>query len=151
MDPKKPDSLYQQNHCGVYRSEDAAESWVEISKGLPSTFGFPMATHPHESERFYVMPEEGDFFRVMANKEFAVYETENAGRTWKKRNKGMPKEKAYVGCYREGLATDRLDPVGVYAGTRMGHLFHSADEGKSWRLIAQWLPPIYSVSTATIT
>ena len=151
MDPKKPDSLYQQNHCGVYRSEDAAESWVEISKGLPSTFGFPMAVHPHDSERFYVIPEEGDFFRVMANKEFAVYETENAGRTWKKRTKGMPKEKAYVGCYREGLATDHLDPVGVYAGTRMGHLFHSADEGKSWRLIAQWLPPIYSVSTATIS
>jgi photosystem II stability/assembly factor-like uncharacterized protein len=151
MDTKKPDNLYQQNHCGVYRTSDAAESWVEISKGLPSTFGFPMAIHPHDSERFYVMPEEGDFFRVMANKEFAVYETENAGRTWMKRTKGMPKEKAYVGSYREGLATDQLDPVGVYAATRMGHLFHSADEGKSWRLIAQWLPPIYSVSTATIT
>jgi photosystem II stability/assembly factor-like uncharacterized protein len=151
MDPKRPDSLYQQNHCGVYRSSDAAENWVEISKGLPSTFGFPLATHPHESERFYVIQEDGDFSRVMANREFAVYETENAGRTWKKRSKGMPKEKAYVGCYREGLATDQLDPAGVYVATRMGHLFHSTDEGKSWRLIAQWLPPIYSVSTATIS
>jgi photosystem II stability/assembly factor-like uncharacterized protein len=151
MDPKKPDSLYQQNHCGVYRSSDAAENWVEISKGLPSTFGFPLATHPHDSERFYVILEDGDFSRVMANREFAVYETENAGRTWKKRSKGLPKEKTYVGCYREGLATDQLDPAGVYVATRMGHLFHSADEGKSWRLIAQWLPPIYSVSTATIS
>ena len=150
MDPNKPSYLYQQNHCGVYRSEDAAENWVEISKGLPSTFGFPMAVHPHDSERFYVVPEQGDFFRVVANKEFAVYETGNGGRSWKKRIKGMPNQNAYVGCYREGMATDQVDPAGVYVGTRMGHLFHSADEGKSWRLMTQWLPPIYSVSTATM-
>lgn len=150
MDPKKPNNLYQQNHCGVYRSEDGAESWVEISAGLPSGFGFPLAVHPHDSERFYVVPEQGDFFRVVANKEFAVYETGNAGRSWKKRVKGLPSQNAYVGCYREGMATDQLDPAGVYVGTRMGHLFHSADEGKTWRLMAQWLPPIYSVSTATL-
>jgi len=151
MDPKKPSSLYQQNHCGVYRSDDAAENWVEITKGLPSQFGFPMAIHPHDSERFYVVPEEGDFFRAAPRKQFAVYETRNAGRTWVKRSKGLPAKDAYMGCFREGLATDELDPAGVYVGTRMGHLFHSADEGKTWRLLAQWLPPIYSVSAATMT
>jgi photosystem II stability/assembly factor-like uncharacterized protein len=150
MDPKKPSSLYQQNHCGVYRSEDAAESWVEITEGLPSQFGFPMATHPHDSGRFYVVPEEGDFFRATANKQFAVYETQNAGKIWIKRFRGLPAKDAYLGCYREGLGTDALDPAGVYVGTRMGHLFHSIDEGKTWRLIAQWLPPIHSVSTATL-
>jgi photosystem II stability/assembly factor-like uncharacterized protein len=151
MDPNKPAQLYQQNHCGVYRTNDRTDNWVEISKGLPSGFGFPMVTHPHDSERFYVVPEQGDFFRVAANKEFAVYETENAGKTWHKRNRGLPSENAYIGCYREGLATDDLDPAGVYVGTRMGHLFYSGDEGKNWRLIAQWLPPIYSVSTATVS
>ena len=151
MDPNKPTSLYQQNHCGVYRSEDAAESWVEISAGLPSGFGFPMAVHPHDSDRFYVVPEEGDFFRAAPNKKFAVYETRNAGRVWKKRSKGLPAENAYTGCFREGLATDDLDPAGVYVGTRMGQLFHSPDEGNSWRLVAEWLPPIHSVSTATLT
>lgn len=149
MDPQKPDSLYQQNHCGVYKSEDGAENWVEISKGLPSTFGFPMATHPHDSERFYVVPEEGDFMRIVANRELAVYETRNAGRTWKKHVEGLPTGNAYVGCYREGIAADQLDPAGVYVGTRMGQLFHSADEGKTWRMITEWLPPIHSVSTAT--
>ncbi len=109
-----------------------------------------MTTHPHDSERFYVVPEQGDFLRIVANKQFAVYETENAGKSWRKRNTGLPKQNAYVGCYREGMATDQLDPAGVYVGTRMGHLFASTDEGKTWRLIAQWLPPIYSVSTATI-
>jgi len=150
MDPKKPDHLYQQNHCGVYRTEDSAENWKEISAGLPSGFGFPLAVHPHDSERFYVFPEEGDFFRAAANSEFAVYETANAGRAWKKRIKGLPAAEAYLGCFREGMATDELDPAGVYVGTRMGHLFHSTDEGKTWRLIAQWLPPIHSVSTATL-
>jgi photosystem II stability/assembly factor-like uncharacterized protein len=148
MDPKKPDHLYQQNHCGVYRSEDAAENWVEISRGLPSGFGFPMAVHPHKAESFFVVPEQGDFFRVAANKQFAVYATENAGRAWKKLSKGLPAKNAFLGCYREGLATDLLDPVGLYVGTRMRHLFSSVDEGKSWELAAQWLPPIYSVSTA---
>jgi hypothetical protein len=150
MDPNKLDHLYQQNHCGVYRSDDAAENWVEISKGLPSGFGFPMAVHPRESETFYVVPEQGDFFRVSANREFAVYGTSNAGKTWKKLNNGLPSKNAYLGCYREGFATDQLESVGLYVGTRMGHLFSSVNEGKSWQLIAQWLPPIYSVSTATV-
>jgi len=150
MDPNDPASLYQQNHCGVYRTHDAAESWVEVSQGLPSGFGFPMAAHPHKSKTFYVVPEQGDFFRVAANKQFCVYTTSNAGKTWKKLSKGLPANNAYLGCYREGLATDQLDPAGVYVTTRMGHLFTSANEGKTWQLTAQWLPPIHSVSTATI-
>jgi len=150
MDPKAPDHLYQQNHCGVYRSEDAAENWVEISKGLPSGFGFPMATHPHESNTFYVVPEQGDFFRVAANREFAVYGTRNSGKTWRKLNRGLPGKNAYLGCHREGLATDQLDPAGIFVGTRMGHLFSSINEGREWKLTAQWLPPIHSVSTATM-
>lgn len=114
MDPAKPDYLYQQNHCGVYRSQNSAEDWGEISKGLPSGFGFPMAVHPQESETFYVVPEQGDFFRVAANKEFSVYTTSNAGKTWRKLSKGLPTKNANLGCYREGLATDQLDPAGVY-------------------------------------
>lgn len=148
MDPKDPEHLYQQNHCGVYKSEDGAESWIEISKGLPSGFGFPLISHPRKSGQLYVVPEEGDFFRVAANKEFAVYSTNNAGKTWTKLNKGLPCENAYLGCYREGAAADILDPVGLYVATRTGHVFSSFNEGKSWRLLTQWLPPIYSVSTA---
>jgi hypothetical protein len=150
MDPNSPSHLYQQNHCGVYRTEDGAENWTEVSKGLPSGFGFPMASHPHDSKKFYVVPEEGDFYRVSAKQEFAVYGTSNAGNTWKRLNKGLPGKPAFLGCYREGLATDSLDPVGLYVGTRMGHVFSSANEGKNWQILTQWLPPVYSVSTAPI-
>ena len=151
MDPNNPDFLYQQNHCGVYRTEDGADSWVEISKGLPSGFGFPMVTHPRKSQTFYVVPEEGDFFRVAAKRRFTVYGTVNGGKVWRRLGKGLPDKDAYLGCCREGLASDQLEPAGLYVGSRMGHLFYSANEGKSWQLLAQWLPPIYSVSTATLS
>jgi photosystem II stability/assembly factor-like uncharacterized protein len=150
MDAKNTRYLYQQNHCGVYKSEDGAENWSEITKGLPSGFGFPMAAHPRKSGTFFVVPEEGDFFRVAAHREFAVYGTSNAGRSWRKHGEGLPNKNAYLGCYREGLATDELDPVGVYVATRTGQLFSSINEGKNWQPIAQWLPPIYSVSTFTL-
>jgi photosystem II stability/assembly factor-like uncharacterized protein len=150
MDPNDPNCLYQQNHCGVYRTEDAGDNWIELSRGLPSDFGFPMATHPRRSGTFFVVPEEGADFRIAANKEFAVYGTWNSGKTWKKLNRGLPGKSSYLGCHREGLATDRLDPAGIYVGTRMGHLFSSINEGKDWKLTAQWLPPIHSVSTATL-
>ena len=120
MDAENTNYLYQQNHCGVYKSGDRAENWIEISKGLPSGFGFPMVSHPHRSQTFFVVPEEGDFFRVAANREFVVYGTTNGGRSWKKHGRGLPDKDAYLGCYREGLATDQLDPAGLYVGTRTG-------------------------------
>lgn len=96
MDGENTNYLYQQNHCGVYKSEDRAENWIEISKGLPSGFGFPMVSHPHRSQTFFVVPEEGDFFRVVANREFAVYGTTNGGRSWKKHGRGLPNKDAYA-------------------------------------------------------
>jgi photosystem II stability/assembly factor-like uncharacterized protein len=170
MDPKNTNMLYQQHHGGVYRTEDGAENWTDISAGLPKAgsastsadfkeagesyeiraFGFPIIAHPRKSGTVYVVPEEGDFFRAASNREFAVYATSNAGNSWRKLNKGLPGKDAYLGCFREGLASDKLDPVGLYVGTRMGHVFYSANEGKTWRPFVQWLPPVYSVSTASL-
>src|SRR5438034_987785 len=48
--PGRPERLYQQNHCGVYRSDDGGASWQEITAGLPSQFGFPAAVHPRQPE-----------------------------------------------------------------------------------------------------
>jgi len=157
MDPKNPEHLYQQNHCGVYRSEDGGESWTDISKGLPAReegsqtgFGFPLGVHPRKSGTIYVFPEDSDAYRVSANAELAVYQSINGGNTWRKLNRGLPRGHAYVGCYREGFATDKLEPAGLYFGTRMGQVFYSVNEGKRWQALAQWLPPVYSVSSATI-
>jgi hypothetical protein len=142
--------LFQQNHCGVYRSENAGESWVEITAGLPSDFGFPLAVHPRQPETIYVIPLQGAEFRCPPEAKLRVFRSRNGGASWETLHQGLPQKHAFVGVYREGMATDTLDPVGVYFGTNTGKLFGSNDEGDSWRVIADNLPPIYSISAAAL-
>lgn len=148
--PKSPEVLYQQNHCGVYRSRDAGSSWEDISEGLPSRYGLPIAVHAHDPETIYVVPEESDQNRVTVGGRFRVYRSRNGGQTWEAGYKGLPQENAYLHVLREALVTDACDPCGVYVGTKGGHLFYSRDEGVTWEILAEWLPPIYSLSTGFI-
>ncbi len=148
-DPKRS-LLFQQNHCGVYRSNNAGADWVEITAGLPSDFGFPLAIHPHRPETIYVVPLQGAEFRCPPGGKLCVYRSRNGGESWEALGKGLPQRDAYVGVYREGMATDSLDPVGVYFSTNTGKIFASQDEGDSWRTIADNLPPISSISAAVV-
>jgi photosystem II stability/assembly factor-like uncharacterized protein len=148
-DPKRS-LLFQQNHCGVYRSADAGQSWQEITAGLPSDFGFPLAIHPREPETIYVIPLKGAEFRCPPDGKLRVYRSRNGGRKWQALTKGLPQQDAFVEIFREGLATDSRDPAGIYFGTNTGKLFGSNDEGDSWRVIADNLPPVYSVATGSI-
>ncbi|MBI3364764.1 MAG: exo-alpha-sialidase [Ignavibacteriae bacterium] len=143
--PNKPDVLYQQNHCGVYRSDNDGKDWIDISKGLPSRFGFPLKIHPHDPDTIYVIPEVGAEFRCTPNGEFAVYKSTTRGKTWKKLSKGLPKQDAYLNVNRQAMAADNCDKFGLYVGTNTGQLFYTLDEGNSWKLLADFLPPIYSV------
>lgn len=144
--PTRPGLVYQQNHCGVYRSEDAGKNWTEITAGLPSDFGFPLALHPRDEKRLYVIPLKGGEFRCPPEGKLAVYSSRDGGASWQALRKGLPQENAYMGIYREGMATDRHDPAGIYFGTNTGKLYGSADEGETWMTIADNLPPIFSVS-----
>lgn len=150
MDPADPAVLYQQNHCGVYRSGDGAESWTEISEGLPSTFGFPMGAHPRRGGTVFTVPLEADVRRLPPGGELAVWRTRDGGKRWEKRSDGLPRENAYLVVLREAMAVDDGEPCGVYIGTHTGHLFASPDEADSWKLIVEYLPPIRSVEVGRV-
>jgi len=151
MAPGMPDRLYQQNHCGMYRSDDGGRSWESIEKGLPSTFGFPSAAHPRDPETLYLIPLNGDVLgRYVPDGKAAVWRTRDAGRSWEALRKGLPQENVFFGVLRQAMATDPLEPHGLYFGTNTGALFASADEGESWRCIAEHMPVITSIETLVV-
>jgi hypothetical protein len=148
--PGKSSLLFQQNHCGVYRSETGGETWQEITAGLPSDFGFPLAIHPREAETIYVIPLKGAEFRCPPDGKLRVFRSRNGGSAWKPLSKGLPQENVFLDVYRAGMDTDELDPAGVYFGTNTGKIFASRDEGDSWYLLADNLPPIFSVTVTAL-
>jgi len=146
-----PDRLYQQNHCGMYRSDDGGVEWQSIENGLPSDFGFPVAAHPRDPDTLYLLPLNGAAEgRFVPDAKAAVWRSRDGGQTWKDLREGLPQESAYFGVLRQAMATDRMDPAGVYFGTSGGALFASNDEGDSWSMVAEHLPAILSVETLVV-
>jgi photosystem II stability/assembly factor-like uncharacterized protein len=150
MSPVDTQRLYQQNHCGVHRSDDGGHSWTEITDGLPTDFGFAAAAHPHDRETFYVVPLDPGHGRCMPEGRAAVWRTRDAGASWQRLERGLPQSGAHLGVLREGLAIDAYDSPGLYLGTSTGQVFASADEGESWSEIASYLPGIASVEVAVV-
>jgi len=150
LNPAEPARLYQQNHCGVYRSDDGADQWVEITDGLPSEWGLGIAIHPHDADTIWVSPSISGFKHWAIDGAMSIHRSRDRGATWQKLTKGLPQQDAYVNILRDGMAADALQPAGVYVGTNTGQLFCSADEGDSWQAAPAMFPAINSVHTATI-
>ncbi len=142
---------------GVMRTDDSGAEWQDLSKGLPSRFGLPMAVHPRDPKTVYVLPEDkgtidngGAGRRYVPDAKMRVYRSRNAGEDWEPLTRGLPQENASIHVMREGMATDDLDPCGVYIGTSTGQVFYSRDEGLSWELMIEYLPPINSLETTVV-
>ena len=145
MHPARPDRLWQQNHCGVYRSDDRGESWERLEgNGLPSGFGFPIALDPSDPDVAYVVPEDGGEMRVTSGGRLGVYRTTDAGASWELHTDGLP-GRAWTAVKREGLA---YDDGGVYLGTQSGSVFALATGDGGWVEAASQLPEILSVEVA---
>ena len=152
MAPGMPDRLYQQNHCGMYRSDDGGRRWESIEAGLPSTFGFPATTHPRDPDTLFLLPLNGD--------SAGRYPPEASTAVWRTRDAGADLAATCGRACRSGTPTSpccarpwrptALEPAGVYFGTNTGSLFASADEGESWACVAQHLPTILSVETLVV-
>jgi hypothetical protein len=149
-DAKNPARIYLQNHPGVYRSDDGGDSWIDIANGLPSVFGFPLVAHPSRADTAYLIPLQSDQFRVPIDGAVKVWRTRDAGDSWVPLGEGLPDRDAYFSVLRDAFTTDGLDPAGLYFGTRGGQLFSSADEGESWRAMADWLPAVLCVKAVEV-
>jgi hypothetical protein len=148
--PSRPERLFLQNHWGLYRSDDWGDSWQDIANGVPSDFGFPIQSHPHDPDTVYAIPLQSDEFRVVPEAKLRVYRTRDAGASWAPLTDGLPQSNAFESVLRDGLAVDSRDPAGVYFGTRSGKLYASASEGESWTALARSLPPICCVKSAVV-
>lgn len=151
--PAEPETLYQQNHYGLFATRDGGREWADIRSNLPSFFGFPMGMDRKHPDTLYVVvetdPTQG---RHNIGDQFSVYRTDDAGKRWRRLTKGLPKGPGVrLGVLRHALATDSKDPVGVYVGTSTGQLFASRDRGDSWQLMADFLPSIYSVTAGVLS
>ena len=148
--PARPERLFLQNHWGLYKSDDAGESWQDVANGVPSDFGFCMALHPRDPDCAYIVPLESDMFRCPPQARLRVYRTRDAGASWRALSQGLPQRGAFETVLRDALAVDALEPAGVYMGTRSGKLYGSADEGDRWQLIRDGLPPVVCVKAAVL-
>ncbi len=146
----RPNRLFLQNHFGLYRSDDGGNSWSDIARGVPSDFGFAMAMHPHDLDTVYALPLESDEFRCVPEAKLRVYRTRDGGGAWEPLTKGLPQKNAFETVLRDAMATDSLQPAGVYFGTRSGKLYGSRNEGGSWQMIASTLPPVVCLKTGLV-
>jgi photosystem II stability/assembly factor-like uncharacterized protein len=146
--PQRPERMFMQFHGGVYRSDDAGESWTYIADdGLPSDFGFPLMVDPADPDSAFVIPLVADMDRVMPDGRVRVYETRDAGSSWKPRGEGLPAEHAYLTVLRQAFTRAGEGPqLELYFGATSGELFGSGDAGATWVTVAERLPPVHAVA-----
>lgn len=148
--PSRPEVLFMQKHWDVMRSDDAGDSWREVSGNLPTDFGFPIDVHAHEPETIFVVPITSDSLHYPPDGKLRVYRSRTGGGEWQELGRGLPERDCYVNVLRDAMAVDALDPCGVYFGTTGGQVYASPDGGDHWTAIVRDLPAVLSVEVQTL-
>jgi BNR/Asp-box repeat len=150
MNPLRPGVLFMQKHWDVLRSDDAGDSWHEVSGNLPTDFGFVIDVHAHEPETIYVVPIKSDAEHFPPDGKLRVYRSRSGGDEWEPLGKGLPQSDCYVNVLRDAMAVDSLDSCGIYFGTTGGQVYGSNDSGDTWSAIVRDLPAVLSVEVQTL-
>jgi photosystem II stability/assembly factor-like uncharacterized protein len=150
MHRARPNVLYMQKHWDVLRTDDAGDSWHEVSGNLPTDFGFVIDVHAHEPQTVYVVPIKSDAEHFVPDAKLRVYRSRSGGNEWEPLSKGLPQENCYVNVLRDAMAVDSLDKCGIYFGTTGGQVYASADAGDSWAPSVRDLPAVLSVEVQTL-
>jgi hypothetical protein len=150
MHASKPNVLFMQKHWDVMRSDDAGDSWREVSGNLPTDFGFAIGVHAHEPQTVYVVPIKSDSEHFPLDGRLRVYRSRTGGDDWEALTNGLPQRDCYVNVLRDAMAVDTLDSCGVYFGTTGGQVYVSPDSGDTWTAIVRDLPAVLSVEVQTL-
>jgi photosystem II stability/assembly factor-like uncharacterized protein len=148
--PSRPNVLFMQKHWDVMRSDDAGDSWHEVSGNLPTDFGFVIDVHAHEPETIYVVPIKSDGEHFPPEGQLRAYRSRTGGNDWEPLTKGLPQKDCYVNILRDAMAVDSLDKCGIYFGTTGGQVYASKDAGDNWAPIVENLPAVFSVEVQTL-
>lgn len=149
--PSRPDVLFMQKHWDVMRSDDAGDTWREVSGNLPTDFGFVIDVHSHEPDTVYVVPIKSDSEHFPLDGRLRVYRSRSGGDDWEALTNGLPQRNCYVNVLRDAMAVDSLDDCGVYFGTTGGQVYVSPDGGDNWAPIVRDLPAVLSVEVQTLS
>lgn len=148
MAPSNPDVLWQQNHCGIFRSTDGAHTWEHVSQPEgPAYFGFAIAVDENDPNTAWVAPAVDAEFRLAVDRALCISRTDDGGKTWTALRNGLPQEETYDLIYRHALD---LDGDTLVFGTTTGNLYMSENRGDSWTCLGHNYPPIFSVRFATL-
>src|ERR1700739_4052882 len=148
--PSRPNARFMQKHWDVRRSDDAVDSWHEVSGNLPTDFGFVIDVHAHEPETIYVVPIKSDGEHFPPEGQLRAYRSRTGGNDWEPLTKGLPQKDCYVNILRDAMAVDSLDKCGIYFGTTGGQVYASKDAGDNWAPIVENLPAVFSVEVQTL-
>ena len=136
--------LWQQNHCGVFRSADGGNHWLDVTSSTGyGSYGFPLVIDPLNSKRAWIIPAESDEQRIAKDQRLVVCYTNDGGVTWKQCTDGLPQNDCFDLVFRHAFA--KKDELMAF-GTTNGNFFISQDEGMQWQEISHHLPPIHSVA-----
>jgi hypothetical protein len=139
----QPDHLWQQNHCGVFYSDDGGQHWIKVSNAESGVhFGFPIAVDAHDGRTAWVVPARSDFARMAIGGGLCVARTTDGGQSWQVKRNGLPQADAYDIVLRHGL-----DVAGdcLCFGSTTGNVYLSEDRGENWQCLGNNFPPVYSV------
>jgi len=153
--PARPDRLYQQNHCGIYRLDRPGHTWLRIGRAMPAQvgdIGFPVVVHPRDADTAWVFPMDGTdvWPRTSPDGRPAAYVTRDAGESWQRLDAGLPQGQAWWTLKRQAMTVDAEPVPALYLGTTSGELWTGRDEGARWENIARHLPEIYAVEVAAL-
>ena len=151
MHPSQPNVLFMQKHWDIMRTDDAGDSWREVSGNLPTDFGFVIDVHAHEPQTIYVVPIKSDSEHYPMDGQLRVFRSRSGGNEWEPLTKGLPQKDCYVNVLRDAMGVDRLDSCGLYFGTTGGQVYGSSDAGDTWAPIVRDLPAVLSVEVQTLS